>query len=34
MWLLRQGNKVEVIRSESLRRDMKRQLEEMLALYK
>lgn len=34
MWLLSQGNKVEVVRPESLRLDMKRQLEEMMALYK
>lgn len=34
MWLLSQGKKLEVIRPESLRQDMKRQLEEMLALYR
>ena len=34
MWLLSQGNKVEVVRPESLRRDMKRQLEEVMAFYK
>ena len=34
MWLLSQGNKIEVIRPESLRQDMKKQLEAMLEFYK
>ena len=33
MWLLSQGSKVEVMRPESLRQDMKRELEAIAALY-
>lgn len=33
MWLLSQGNKVEVIRPESLRQEMKRQAEEIVKRY-
>ena len=33
MWLLSQGSKVEVIRPESLRQDMKKALEEIMELY-
>lgn len=33
MWLLSQGNKVEVIHPESLRQEMKKKLEDMLKLY-
>ena len=33
MWLLSQGNKIEVIRPESLRQEMKAKVQEILALY-
>lgn len=33
MWLLSQGKKVEVIRPEALRQEMKRNMEEILKLY-
>ena len=33
MWLLSQGGRVEVIRPESLRQEMKRKAEEILKLY-
>ena len=33
MWLLSQGNKIEVIRPESLRQEMKAKAQEILALY-
>lgn len=34
MWLLSQGSRIEVIRPESLRQEMKRKAEEILALYR
>lgn len=34
MWLLSQGNKIEVLRPESLRQEMKQKAEEILKLYR
>ena len=34
MWLLSQGSRIEVIRPESLRQEMKKKAEEILALYR
>lgn len=33
MWLLSQGNRIEVVRPESLRQEMKRKVQEILVLY-
>ena len=33
MWLLSQGSRIEVIRPESLRQEMKKKVEEILKLY-